>query len=220
MASVGKMIYEGRMQSPPLFIVLEGIDGAGTTTQTERLAATLTRAGRTAHATREPSTGPIGRVLREVLQGGLSAGDRPVDGGTMALLFAADRRDHLQREIEPALARGCDVISDRYLMSSLAYQAEETDRAWVEGLARGIRTPDLTILLDVPVERAAARRRAAGRMTERYDADETQRRVAENYRALARLDPSVVVLDGAGGIDEVAAAIAAVVEPRLRGGQP
>jgi dTMP kinase len=133
----------------------------------------------------------------------------------MALLFAADRRDHLQREIEPALARGLDVVSDRYLMSSLAYQAEEANRAWVEGLARGIRTPDLTILLDVPVERAAARRRAAGRITERYDADETQQRVAENYRTLAR-QHGVVVLDGSGGIDEVAAAIASVVEARLR----
>jgi dTMP kinase len=211
---------DSRTGGPPLFIVLEGIDGAGTTTQTERLVATLAAAGRQAHATREPSTGPIGRLLREMLQGGFAAGAQPVDGGTMALLFAADRRDHLQREIEPTLARGLDVVSDRYLLSSLAYQAEEANRAWVEGLARGIRTPDLTILLDVPVECAADRRRAAGRITERYDADETQRRVAENYRALARLHPSVVVLDGSGGIDEVAAAIAAVVEPRLRGGTP
>jgi dTMP kinase len=196
----------------PLFIVLEGIDGAGTTTQTERLCATLLRWGRGARATREPSPGPIGRLLRQALQGGLAVeSGEPIDGGTMALLFAADRRDHLQREIEPALRAGNDVVSDRYLLSSLAYQAEEANRSWVESLARGIRQPDLTILLDVSVEVAAARRRAAGRITERYDADETQRKVADNYRALARIHPNVQVLDGSGSIDQVESAIAAVV---------
>jgi dTMP kinase len=201
----------------PLFIVLEGIDGAGTTTQTERLCATLLRWGRRARATREPSQGPIGRLLRQALQGGLAVeSGEAIDGGTMALLFAADRRDHLQREIEPALRAGEDVVSDRYLLSSLAYQAEEANRAWVEGLARGIRPPNLTILLDVPVAVAAARRRAAGRITERYDADETQEKVAHNYRTLAGLFPNVEVLDGSGGIAEVERAIAAVVERHLQ----
>lgn len=200
----------------PLFIVLEGIDGAGTTTQTERLCATLVRWGRRARATREPSQGPIGLLLRQALQGGLAVGSgAPLDGGTMALLFAADRRDHLQREIEPALQAGDDVVSDRYLLSSLAYQAEEANRSWVETLARGIRSPHLTILLDVSVEVAAARRRAAGRITERYDADETQQKVASNYRTLARLYPNVEVLDGGGSIAEVEQAIADVVARHL-----
>ena len=202
--------------APPVFIVLEGIDGAGTTTQTERLVAALLALGRPAHATREPSPGPIGRLLRELLQGAhRGPGGEAVDGGTMALLFAADRRDHLQREIEPALRAGRDVVSDRYLLSSLAYQAEETDRDWVEGLSRGIRVPDLTLLLDVPAAVGADRRRAAGRSTERYDADETQRRVAENYRALAARFPGVVVLDGTGSIDQVSQAIRDAVVGRL-----
>jgi dTMP kinase len=204
-------------RATPLFVVLEGIDGAGTTTQTERLCATLARWGRRAHATREPSSGPIGRLLREALQGGLAiASGEALDGGTMALLFAADRRDHLQREIEPALRAGADVVSDRYLLSSLAYQAEEANRSWVESLARGIRQPDLTILLDVSPEIAAARRRAAGRITERYDADETQRKVADNYRSLARSFPKVTVLDGSGSIAQVESAISLVVEALLR----
>jgi dTMP kinase len=204
-------------RAAPMFIVLEGIDGAGTTTQTERLCATLGQWGRRARATREPSSGPIGRLLRQALQGGLGVeSGEPIDGGTMALLFAADRRDHLQREIEPALRAGDDVVSDRYLLSSLAYQAEEANRSWVEALARGIRLPNLTILLDVSVEVAAARRRAAGRVTERYDADETQRKVADNYRALAHLYPNVVVLDGSGSIAEVEGAIVETVERALR----
>ncbi|HEY0714378.1 MAG TPA: dTMP kinase [Polyangia bacterium] len=203
----------------PLFIVLEGIDGAGTTTQAERLITTLANHERRAHATREPSQGPIGRLLREALLGGpRSPEGAPLDGDAMALLCAADRRDHLRRAVEPALRGGQDVVSDRYLLSSLAYQAEEADRGWVELLARGIRTPDLTILLDLPVATAAARRRAAGRITERYDDDQTQNRVATNYRQLAQTFAGVVVLDGSGDIDAVTRAIsdtvAALIERR------
>ena len=198
---------QGRM-----FIVLEGIDGSGTTTQLDRLAAHLTARGRRVHTTREPSQGPIGRLLREILLGGHRLPDGAgVDGLAMALLFAADRRDHLTREIEPALAGGLDVISDRYLLSSLAYQAQEADRAWVAGLARDLRVPDLTLLLDVPVPVAAARRRAAGRPDERYDADEIQTRVATRYRELAAQTPNTVVLDASGSIDEVTGAIARTV---------
>jgi dTMP kinase len=199
-----------------IFVVLEGIDGSGTTTQLDRLVAHLRARGRRAHATREPSQGPVGLLLRELLLGRHALPDgAPADGQAMALLFAADRRDHLRREIEPELAAGADVVSDRYLMSSLAYQAVEADREWVAGLGRGLRPADLTILLDVPVEVAAARRRAAGRVTERYDADEVQARVADAYRRVAAADPSAVVLDGRGGVDEVAAAVAAVVDALL-----
>ena len=133
----------------------------------------------------------------------------------MALLFAADRRDHLRREIEPALAEGLDVVTDRFLLSSLAYQAEEAQRDWVAGLARDVRAPDLTLLLDVPVSVAAERRRAAGRPVERYDEDGLQSRVAENYRQLARADASIVVLDGSPPPDEVTNAIAAAVDRKL-----
>jgi dTMP kinase len=194
------------------FIVLEGIDGAGTTTQTERLVAHLRARGRPAQATREPSGGPVGRLLREILLGQHRLPDgAPVGGSTMALLFAADRVDHLQREVEPLLAAGTDVVSDRYLLSSLAYQAVEADRAWVASLARGVRRPDLTILVDLPIEVAAERRRRAGRPVERYDADSTLARVAENYRQLAR-EWNASVIDGAGTLDQVAAAVAALAD--------
>jgi dTMP kinase len=199
-----------------IFVALEGIDGSGTTTQLGRLTAHLEARGRRAHATREPSTGPIGRLLRELLLGQHALpGGAPADGQAMALLFAADRRDHLRREIEPALAGGVDVVSDRYLMSSLAYQAEEADRTWVAGLARALRPADLTLLLDVPVELAAARRRAAGRVVERYDDDGVQSRVAESYRRLAAADASSVVIDGRASVDEVAAAVAVEVDRLL-----
>ncbi|HVY38923.1 MAG TPA: dTMP kinase [Polyangia bacterium] len=199
-----------------MFIVLEGIDGSGTTTQLDRLAQHLTGRGRRVHPTREPSQGPVGRLLREILLGGHRLPDgAAVDGLAMALLFAADRRDHLTREIEPALAAGMDVISDRYVLSSLAYQAQEADRAWVAGLARDLRVPDLTILLDVPVAVAAARRRAAGRPDERYDADDVQSRVASRYRELAAVTPNAVVLDASGSIEDVTAEIIGRLPPLL-----
>ena len=197
-------------------IVLEGIDGSGTTTQTERLVEHLRQQGRTAISTREPSAGPIGRLVREVLLGQHRMPDgASVDGRTMAMLFAADRLDHLQREVEPLLTAGADVVSDRYLMSSLAYQAEEADRELVALLARGVRPPDLTILLDIPVEVAAQRRLLAGRPEERYDADSYLGRVADNYRQLARANASAVILDGSAARDQVAAAVVAAVQARL-----
>lgn len=190
------------------FIVLEGIDGSGTTTQLDRAVAFVGSLGHRAVATREPSAGPIGRLLREALHGRLSMEDGSrMDGRAMALLFAADRIDHLQREIEPHLAAGTTVVSDRYLLSSLAYQAEEADRAWVATLARGILAPDLTVLLDLPIEVAARRREAAGRPIERYDADSCLAKVAANYRELARKQPAVVVVNGAATKDEVTASM-------------
>jgi dTMP kinase len=231
---------------PPLFIVLEGIDGSGTTTQLDHLVQHLRACGRPALATREPSEGPVGRLLREALLGQhRDSRGAPIDGRAMALLFAADRRDHLAREIEPALASGSDVVSDRYLLSSLAYQAVEADRTWVQRLAEGVRVPDLTVLLDLPTAVAAERRRRAGRVDERYDADATLMRVAENYRRLAAaasaqqgsasdtpqttdaergpvLGP-VVLLDATGTVEAVATAIAAEVDRLIasrRGGGP
>ncbi|HEX3903112.1 MAG TPA: dTMP kinase [Polyangia bacterium] len=204
------------MAPPPLFIVLEGIDGSGTTTQLGLLEHHLRQRGRQVQGTREPSQGPVGRLLREILLGGHKLPDgAPADGLAMALLFAADRRDHLTREINPALAAGMDVISDRYLLSSLAYQAQEAERDWVSGLARDLRAPDLTLLLDVPVPVAAARRRAAGRPDERYDADDVQARVATRYRELCAADPRAVILDAGGSVAAVAAAVAAAVDRLL-----
>ena len=205
-------------QPAPLFHVLEGIDGSGTPTQLERVTAALRASGRRVVATREPSTGPIGVLLREILAGKHANPDgTTLDGRAMALLFAADRRDHLTREIEPALASGFDVVSDRYLLSSLAYQAVEADRVWVERLADGVRAPDLTLLLDVDIGVAAQRRLKAGRPVERYDADGTLARVTENYRKLARVIPNVVSLDGGAPVDDVTTAILDRIRAVMRG---
>jgi dTMP kinase len=191
-------------------IVLEGIDGAGTTTQAARLVESLRAAGREAHLTREPSDGPVGRLLREMLAGRHA----PVDATTMSLLFAADRADHLQREVEPALARGAIVVSDRWYHSSLAYQGADEDRHWIEVLNQRARRPDLTILLEVAPEIAAARRKADARQDELYDALDMQKRVARGYREVAERLASretIVTIDGNRPLDEVTADVRRLV---------
>jgi len=95
-------------------LVLEGLDGAGTTTQARRLVEHLRAGGGRAHLTREPSDGPIGRLIREMLTGGHAIAGQSINQSTFGLLFAADRLDHLQREVEPQLAAGAIVVSDRW----------------------------------------------------------------------------------------------------------
>src|SRR5262249_46448714 len=130
--------------------------------------------------------------------------------------FAADRMDHLAREILPALARGQDVVSDRYYHSSLAYQAEETDRVLVEQANARARRPDLTLVIAVPAAQAAEPRRREGRLEERYDDVALQERIARNYEAIAaRLQARerIVVIPGTQPIAEVQGAIRREVEP-------
>src|SRR6202044_560237 len=112
------------MKARGRFVVLEGIDGAGTTTQAARLTDRLRSLRVPVRATREPSDGPVGTLVRQVLTGRLVSPDGKAPGwATMALLFAADRMDHVEAEIEPFVADGGVIVSDRYDASSLAYQS-------------------------------------------------------------------------------------------------
>jgi dTMP kinase len=196
-------------------IVLEGLDGAGTTTQAHRLVEQLTREGRSAHLTREPSDGPVGKLIREMLGGGHAIAEQKLSQGTFGLLFAADRMDHLQREVEPAIARGETVVSDRWYHSSLAYQGTGADRDWIASLNARARRPELTIFLQVRPEIAAKRRADAKRREELFEAIEMQREVDAGYRAtiaeLRAAGENIEVLDGEQSEDAVAMAIASAV---------
>jgi dTMP kinase len=200
-------------------VVLEGLDGAGTTTQARRLVDTLTARGRAAHLTREPSDGPVGRLLREMLVGKHAIAGAVITQDTFSLLFAADRMDHLQREVEPELERGSLVVSDRWYHSSLAYQGTGAERAWIRELNARARRPELTILLRVRPEVAAERRVAAGRAQELFEDLAMQRKVAAGYDAvvdeLRAAGERIEVLDGEEPLDAVAAKIAALVEPLI-----
>jgi len=208
---------------PGKFIVLEGIDGAGTTTQAEKLAEWIRGQGGKVHLTREPSAGRVGQVIREWLAE--PAADLRVRAPAtllrdhaLALLFAADRLDHLAREVEPQLKQGVHVVSDRYLLSSLAYQSLACDRDWVAAINREARPADLTILLDLPVEQAMKRVRKREKKPELFERSEVQEKVRQLYLETVRelsSDQAVVVLDGAKGIEGVFQAVLKTVEPIL-----
>lgn len=199
------------------FIVLEGIDGSGTTTQAKRLVAELERRGTRVRATCEPTSGPVGRLIRQALQhqlvGENATDPRVLSWSAMALLFAADRLDHLDSMVIPALEAGIDVVSDRYVLSSLAYQSVtspegEASVPFIRAInARAIRA-DLTIVLDVSDDVAAARRAARGGPEELFEVRDVQRRLADVYLNAERLIPGDRVVHVADGSpDEVAAGI-------------
>jgi len=129
-----------------LFIILDGIDGVGTTTHSKLLAGFLSLKGLKTYLTQEPSSSEIGKLLRIYLK------DKRIPASTDALLFAADRVLHYKNEIKKKLEEGYIVISDRYLESSIAYQSSQSDEItieWVEYLNLFAGEPDLTIILDI-----------------------------------------------------------------------
>ncbi len=189
------------------FVVIEGGDGVGTTTQARALAERLGGA----HVTAEPSGRRIGVLIRAVL------GERDVVDDayhrTLALLFAADRLDHVAREIHPVLASGRHVVSDRYVLSSLVYQGLNLPLPWVQELNRHAPAPDATLVLDVPLDEALRRQHDRGAAAEVFDGEDIQARVQRRYRELA---PEVagVLVDGRGAKDEVTARLAAALAAR------
>jgi dTMP kinase len=211
----------GRTQSRGQFIVLEGIDGSGTTTQLGALRDHFERTGRRAIYTNEPSDGPVGMLIRLALQKRLVGAnfeshdpeDRPTQGGesfdlaALALLFAADRADHLATQVHPNLVKGRHVVCDRYLLSTLAYQGLHSSVDWLVEINRPALAPDLTFFLDVPAEAAAERMRRARWRKDLYEGEQHQRMIRGRYLDLiGRQYPSVgpvVVIDASRSAAEV-----------------
>ncbi|MGH9042269.1 MAG: dTMP kinase [Acidimicrobiia bacterium] len=191
------------------FVVLEGPDGGGKSTQVQRLAERFRDGGREVVTTREPGATAAGAAIRAVV-----LGEGPIDARTEALLIAADRAEHAAQVLRPALERGAVVVSDRYIPSSLAYQGvarglgvDEIERlsAW----ATGGLAPDLVIVLDVPADVGASRRAGPQDRMEREDAT-FRRAVRQAYLDLAPRYGWVVV-DGTGSVEEVGEAVWAEV---------
>jgi dTMP kinase len=201
------------------FIVIEGIDGSGTTTQAAMLHASLTERGVRAHLTCEPTNGPVGVLIRSVLSGRISSsGARPFDRRALALLFAADRLDHLAYEVEPHLASGETVISDRYTLSSVAYQSLDCDPAWVRQINRLAPLPDLYVFLRVAAKAADERISRSRSAREIFEELPFQEKVARGYEKAIRSLPKsrLFAIDGALSREEVFAALSLKVSKLLK----
>ncbi|PRX35424.1 dTMP kinase [Meinhardsimonia xiamenensis] len=206
--------------APALFITFEGIDGAGKSTQARRLAEALRREGHEVVETREPGGSPGAEEIRRLLVEGAPARWSPE---TEILLFTAARRDHLEKTIAPALARGAVVVCDRFADSTRVYQGARRPglRPLVDELhARVIgREPDLTILIDMDPETAFHRGLARNTGENRFEEMGLafQRRLREGFLALAREWPErIVVVDGARAPEELEREILAIVHERLQ----
>ena len=177
------------------FIVIEGIDGVGKSTVARLVVEALNARRQPAHLTSEPSKGPIGVLLRRLLGGEVeapSAFEGYQAGPTLLslpYLFAADRLEHVAFEVEPRLARGEIVVSDRYYHSSLAYQAFAAEVSYVLTLNAQARRPDLTIILEASPEVITARRVSRHGPKEIYDEVSLQLKLASAYRELPKLLP-------------------------------
>ena len=188
-----------------IFLAIEGIEGSGKTTQTRKLVELLERRGIPHVAVREPGGTPVGEEIRKILlEGGA------VDARAELLLMLAARAALVGEVIVPALEAGKVVVTDRFELSTLAYQGygrglplDEVRR--LNSFATGGVRPDLTVVLDVPQEEGERRRAAAGRGPDRIEraGREFHRRVAEAYALLSSEEPAIERVDGTGPADRV-----------------
>lgn len=207
-------------ESPGLFLALEGPEAAGKSIQMSRLAAHLDSRRVPNRLTREPGGTPIGEVIREHLLTGDP--DIAIDGLTELLLVSAARAAHVQEVIRPALARGEVVLTDRYELSSRAYQGygRGVDPGVVEAITRhatGGLEPDLYLVLDLPVEVGLARKRDAGFDPDRIEREDQafMERVRRGYHALAESSDRIVLIDASGSPEGVTARLLETLSARF-----
>ncbi|NNM62956.1 MAG: dTMP kinase [Steroidobacteraceae bacterium] len=205
--------------SAPRFLTIEGIEGVGKSTQIARLATALAQRGIDALVTREPGGTPLAERIRSLL---LERGDEAVPSSAELLLMFAARAVHLANLIEPSLRGGRWVLCDRFTDATYAYQGggrglDVNAIGQLERLVQGARNPDLSLLLDLPVERALERVRQRGLGADRFESERAEffERVRRAYLARAAHDPRrVVVIDAGGRPEEVGSAILAALRQR------
>lgn len=181
------------------FIVIEGADGSGTTTQSERLSQKLDAIRTAEHGDRREGKNLIGQKVEEMIS------SKDYSAEAIALAFASDRMVHLEERILKLLEQGETVVCDRYYHSSLVYQpALGAEFDWVKEVNREALTPDLTIVLDVAAETGMDRIDSRGSDDNIFEALSFQQEVVKRYRELPRkLDENIVLVDASRSIEEV-----------------
>ncbi|ASJ07650.1 dTMP kinase [Thermococcus pacificus] len=202
-----------------MFVVIEGIDGAGKSTQAKLLAKWFEERGYEVVLTKEPTDTAFGKLIRKLVLTGGKEGI--IDGARIsheaeALLFAADRAEHVAKLIKPSIEAGKIVISDRYFYSSLAYQwARGLDLEWLIDLNRFAVRPDLVILLDLPVKESMKRINGRSIKTEFDKIAELQKKVRENYLKLTERFPEMRIVNALASVEDIHNDIVALVEHEL-----
>ncbi|WP_112663422.1 dTMP kinase [Microvirga flavescens] len=206
------------------FITFEGGEGAGKSTQINRLRQRLAQQGQSVLVTREPGGSPRAEEIRTFL---LSGQAKPFGAFAEALLFYAARLDHLDQTIRPALLKGTHVLCDRFSDSTRAYQGASgnVDKRLIEGVERVVvadNKPDLTLILDLPVDvglqRAGVRREGAGEGVDRFEGEglSFHEKLRQAYLDIAASEPKrCVVIDANRSPDDVEASIWHAVQTRL-----
>ncbi len=208
--------------TPGRFLTIEGIEGVGKTTQVARLSEALRARGIAHVVTREPGGTPLAEKIREIV---LNAQSEPLPPTAELLLMFAARAVHLANHVEPHLQAGRWVVCDRFTDATYAYQGGgrglNIDHIrQLETMVQGSRRPDLTVLLDAPVEQALrrARQRNSGAATDRFESERVEffERVREAYRARAAAEPGrIVPIEAHESADAVAVRILKLLEARL-----
>jgi len=213
----------GKVARRGFFITFEGSEGCGKTTQLQRLARRLTRAGSAVLTVREPGGTALGDRIRHLLK--FSRANHRMSAEAELLLFAASRAQLVREKILPALARGRIVLCDRFADSTRVYQGigRGLDRSLIRRLNRFVtdgRQPDLTFVLDLPARRGLRRARTKTRRPDRMESQRASfyEAVRRGFRALARSEPRRVrLVDGSGTLHQVSQAIWKHLQPLLRG---
>ncbi len=196
---------------PGKFIVFEGLDGSGESTQVKMLGEYFTSRGKEVFFGKEPTqSNEFGREIIEVL-----THKKSMEPRALQELFVRDREEHLKREIEPALQKGAVVLEDRYILSTLAFGSIDCPLDWLQNLNEGLLSADLTFILKVRPEVSIQRIAGRGKPAEFFEKEEKLRKVAATYDKLASMYPRCFIIDGEQPPEKVHEDIVKIVENAL-----
>ncbi|HOK35085.1 MAG TPA: dTMP kinase [Candidatus Pacearchaeota archaeon] len=180
------------------FIVFEGLDGSGKTTQVALLAKHFKKEKQKVHLTAEPTNFAIGKLIKSYV-----SGHSKISNKCLQLLFTADRAYHLEKEIIPLLKKGTIIICDRYFLSTLAYGALDVDFDWLLNLNKNFILPDITFLLKVSPEICIKRIKKERSSRTLFEKETKLKKVWQNYQKLAQQFKNIYLIDGEKPINEI-----------------